>query len=491
MRNPMFVFDEKMADLVLGYCRQRLALDPVPLDYGGYAASLPSSLRDVLGGLISPEGNDPARVLELFSDHLATAVISADSPRYLSFIPAAPTKASLLFDMVVSSGSLHGTSWLEAAGAVAAENQVLTFLAELAGLPKGAGGCFVSGGSAANLSALMVARDTASLRGNTTQRPRIACTDEAHSSVGKALHVLGVEPFLVPAVDHRLSGEVLEAALSSDQPGAADVVGVVATAGTTNAGLIDDLSGVGAVARRRGLWFHVDGAYGCGALLSPAARPLFDGMELVDSFVVDPHKWLFAPYDCAALIYRQPALAKAVHTQDAAYLDVIHVALPGSAGAGAAGAGDGEAGTTGAGPGAAGSGAETDTGDEPWNPTDYAYHLSRRARGLPLWFSLAVYGTDAYRDAVETALANARAAAALISATPYLELVREPTLSIVLFRRKGWSRSDYENWSARLLADQVAFVTPTSWEGEPTARFALLHPDTTADIVREIIETMA
>jgi len=159
---------------------------------------------------------------------------------------------------------------------------------------------------------------------------------------------------------------------------------------------------------------------------------------------------------------------------------VIHVALPGS---GAAGSGAAES-------GAGGSGAEADTGDEPWNPTDYAYHLSRRARGLPLWFSLAVYGTDAYRDAVETVLANARAAAALVSATPYLELVREPTLSIVLFRRKGWSRNDYETWSARLLTEQIAFVTPTRWEGEPTARFALLHPDTTVDIVREIIETM-
>ncbi len=476
----MFVFDEKMADLVLGYCRDRLALDPVPLDYGGYAASSPTSLREVLAGLISAEGNDPARVMELFADHLATAVISADSPRFLSFIPAAPTKASLLFDMVVSSGSLHGTSWLEAAGAVAAENQVLGILAGLAGLPKGAGGCFVSGGSAANLSALMVGRDTAARRGHATQRPRVACTEEAHSSVGKALRVLGVEPFLVSAVDHRLRGDVLEAALSSGQPGAADVVGVVATAGTTNAGLIDDLAGVGAVARQRGLWFHVDGAYGCGALLSPAARPLFDGIELADSFVVDPHKWLFAPFDCAALIYRQPSLAKAVHTQDAAYLDVIHEALPGAVGADGAAGADGTE-----------EGEENDVGDVPWNPTDYAYHLSRRARGLPLWFSLAVHGTDAYGDAVETVLANARAAAAIVSATPYLELVREPTLSIVLFRRNGWSRADYEAWSARLLTDQVAFVTSTTWEGVAAARLALLHPDTTTDIVHEIVETMA
>jgi aromatic-L-amino-acid decarboxylase len=468
MRNPMFVFDEEMTDLIFGYCRERLALDPVPLDYGGYS----TPLHDVLDGLISPGGNEPARVLELFADRLATAVISSDSPRFVSFIPAAPTKASLLFDMVVSSSSLQATSWLEAAGAVCAENQALGVISDLAGLPRGAGGCFVSGGSAANLSALMVGRDTAGLRGRRTERPRFACTEEAHSSVGKALHVLGVEPFLVPAVDHRLTGEVLESALGSDQVGAADVVGVVATAGTTNGGIVDDLAGVGVVCRRQGLWFHVDAAYGGAALFAPSARPLFEGIDLADSLVVDPHKWLFAPYDCAALIYRQPALAKAVHTQDAAYLDVIHEAVPGAL------------------PGAD-SGAGDPAGEEPWNPTDYAYHLTRRARGLPLWFSLAVYGTDAYRDAVEAALANAREAAALISATSYLELVREPTLSVVLFRRRGWSRVDYEAWSAKLLADQVAFVTPTTWEGRATARFALLHPDTTVDIVREIVDTMA
>lgn len=468
MRNPMFVFDEKTADLVLGYCRERLALDPVPLDFGGYA----TNFRDVLDGLIAPEGNDPARVLELFADRLASAVISSDSPRFLSFIPAAPTKASLLFDMVVSCSSLHATSWLEAAGAVAAENQALGVLAELAGLPPGAGGCFVSGGSAANLSALMVARDTAAHRGHRVDRPKIACTDEAHSSVGKALRVLGITTFPVPAEDHRLTGEGLEAALASDPDAAADVIGVVATAGTTNAGIVDDLAGVADVAARRRLWFHIDGAYGGGALFAPSARPMFAGVERADSLVVDPHKWLFGPYDCAALLYRQPALAKAVHTQDAAYLDVIHEAMPGAEHAP----------------------PEEATGraaDEPWNPTDYAYHLSRRARGLPLWFSLAVHGTNAYRDAVETVLTTTREVAALVDRTPYTELVRQPTLSIVLFRRVGWRRAEYDAWSARLLAEQVAFVTPTTWEGEPTGRLALLHPDTTIDMVEQIVETMA
>jgi glutamate/tyrosine decarboxylase-like PLP-dependent enzyme len=454
MRNPMFVYDEQLTTLIFDYCRWRLALDPVPLDFGGaQASSLDASLR----GLINPHGTDPQRIIEIFDSELATAVVSCDSPRFLSFIPAAPTKAALLFDMVVACSSLQGTSWMEAAGAVAAENQALGVLAGLAGLPDGAGGCFVAGGSAGNLSALMVARDTATHRmgDRGLRHPLIAISEEAHSSVGKALRVLAVEALLVPCNDHRLTGAGLRATLEH-HPRGDDVIGVVATGGTTNAGIIDDLAGVGEVARERSLWFHVDGAYGCGALFAPSVRGRFDGIEMVDSFVVDPHKWLFAPFDCAALLYREPRLAKAVHTQDASYLDVLHSDAP-----------------------------------EEWNPSDYAYHLTRRARGLPMWFSLAVHGTNAYGDAVETVLAVAQESADLVERTPYLELVRRPELSVVLFRRTGWDRGQYEQWSSRLLEDQVGFVVPTIWEGESVARLALLHPDTTVGIIEEIISTMA
>ncbi len=454
MRNPMFVYDEALTDLILEYCRWRLALHPVPLDYGG---SVAESLASSLDGLISRTGTDPERIMDVFEHELATAVISCDSPRFLSFIPAAPTKASLLFDMVVACSSLQGTSWMEAAGAVAAENQALGVLAGLAGLPKGAGGCFVSGGSAGNLSALMVARDTASHRtgDRAPARPVVAISEEAHSSVAKALRVLGIEALIVPCNDHRLTAEGLSAALDAD-PRGDDAIAVVATGGTTNGGIIDDLAGVAAVAAERALWFHVDGAYGCAALFAPSVRDRFDGIERADSFVVDPHKWLFAPFDCAALLYREPNLAKAVHTQDASYLEVLHSDAP-----------------------------------EEWNPSDYAYHLTRRARGLPLWFSLAVYGTDAYRDAIETVLDVAQQTADLIERSPYLELVRRPELSVVLFRRVGWDRAAYEAWSAKLLTDQIGLVTPTTWEEEPVGRLALLHPDTSIAIIEEILATLA
>ncbi|HSN07270.1 MAG TPA: pyridoxal-dependent decarboxylase [Candidatus Angelobacter sp.] len=455
----MHVPDERLTSLILEYVSSRLSMPETPLDHPGQKAEVDA----ILDGLVTREGMDPERVLEIYAEHLSQTVLSADSPRYWAFIPAAPTKAALLFDMVVSAASLQGISWLEAAGAVAAENQALRWISDAAGLPASAGGAVVSGGSAGNLSALVVARDTARRRlvardGEQARyrRLRVAVSDQAHSSVRNTLSIIDVDPLVITTADHRFTGDALRAALDADAD-PESVVAVVATSGTTNAGIIDDLLGVGTVARERGLWFHVDGAYGGAGLFAPSVRDRYVGLELADSFVVDPHKWLFAPYDCAALLYREPRLAKAVHTQDASYLDAIH----------------------------------HDDGSYEWNPTDYAYHLTRRARGLPLWFSLVVNGTDAYTEAIEHSISLAAEVAREIDATEHLELLREPTLGMVLFRRTGWTAADYDAWAARLLAEQIAFVTSTSWEGETVGRFSFIHPGTTLEMLREVLATTA
>src|SRR5450755_1356856 len=443
---------ESMIRSVLAYAENRLRLDPVPLDHGSQdAAELEAALR----GLLGPEPHHPDQVLGVYASVMAPAVISADSPRFLGFIPAAPTKAALLFDMLISCASIQGISWLEAAGAIHAENQVLRLIADQAGMPASAGGCFVSGGSAGNLSALVVAREVAKRKAGDAgrgRRFRAAVSTDAHSSIVSTLRILEMDPLTVPTGDHRLTGAALRAAIEADRDPSSLAV-VVATAGTTNAGIIDDLAG--AAARQQGLWFHVDGAYGGAGLFAPSVRRAYDGIEHADSFIVDPHKWLFAPFDCAALIYRDPSLARSVHKQDASYLDVIH-----------------------------GDSAE-------WNPTDYAYHLTRRARGLPLWFSLAVHGVAAYTKAIEAGLRLARETAAEISARGYLELIREPDLSVVLFRRRGWGGEAYTRWADQLLSDQVAFMLPSAWEGETVARFAFLHPHTPMDLVRQILDRMA
>jgi glutamate/tyrosine decarboxylase-like PLP-dependent enzyme len=151
-------------------------------------------------------------------------------------------------------------------------------------------------------------------------------------------------------------------------------------------------------------------------------------------------------------LYRNPELAKAVHTQDASYLDVLH------------------------------------TEENTWNPTDYAYHLTRRARGLPLWFSVAVNGTQAYVDAVEAAMTLTREVTEILRNDPKFELVLEPTLSVIVFRRKGWTAADYAAYQDELLESQTAFVTPTSWNGETVCRFAFLHPSTQLEMVEQTLE---
>jgi len=217
--------------------------------------------------------------------------------------------------------------------------------------------------------------------------------------------------------------------------------------------VIDDLASVAAVCRERDLWLHVDGAYGLAALAAPRMRPAFAGIELADSFIGDPHKWLFAPYDCCALVYRDPRQARAAHSQSAAYLDAI-------------------------------------TARDEWNPADYAVQLSRRARGLPFWFSLAVHGTDAYAEAIETTLAVTRQVAEEIRTRPYLELLIEPELSVLVFRRHGWTGADYDVWAARLFATGTAFVMPTRVRGEPAARIVILNPRTTVTDVAMVLDAM-
>jgi glutamate/tyrosine decarboxylase-like PLP-dependent enzyme len=439
---------EALARAIVTYARGRIA-STQPLDRSAPAEQLAARA----GRTITPEGLGGDEALRLWAEVLAPATISTDHPAFLAFVPGAPTKASVLFDLAISASSVYAGSWLEGAGAVWAENEALRWIADLAGLPSQAGGCFVSGGTLGNLSAMVAARHAAgSRRGGRPPRWRVACADTAHSSVASAAAVMDADVMTVPHDDRgRLTGDRLASSFESEDP--SDVFAVVASAGSTNAGTVDDLAGIADVCQAHGLWLHVDGAYGGAGLAAPSVRERFAGIERADSFIVDPHKWLFAPFDACALLYRDPAVARAAHLQEASYLDSLNV-----------------------------GGA--------WNASDYAHHLTRRARGLPLWFSLATYGTDAYREAVEQVLEVTREAAAEIGRRPELELVMEPELSVILFRRLGWEPDDYEAWWRRLLEAQIGFVQPSWWNGEKVARLCFVNPTTTLEHVRAILGTM-
>jgi glutamate/tyrosine decarboxylase-like PLP-dependent enzyme len=443
-----------LADAILRYAVERVRMDPPPLD----GPRTEAELREAVGTTITRAGIGGAEALRLFAEVLAPACISVDHPRFWSFVPAAPTEASILFDLVVGASSIYAGSYLEGAGAVHAENEALRWVADLVGLPPEAGGVFVSGGTAGNLAALIAARFRWRARADGVfdrTRGIVLCSRGAHSSVEAAARVLDVD-VAEAAVDPRgrLTAAALRAAVAALAPvQRSRIFAVVATAGTTNAGVVDDLAGAAEVAAELDAWFHVDGAYGGAGLVAPSVRHLYAGIEHADSFIVDPHKWLFAPFDCCALLYRDPTLARRAHTQHAEYLEVLHE-------------------------------------EQVWNPSDYAHHLSRRARGLPFWFSLATYGTDAYRDAVETTLATAAAAARLIDADPHLELVMEPELSVVLFRRRGWSTAQYRAWCDRALAEGLAFVVPTSWAGSTVLRLCFINPRTSLDDVQAVLATL-
>ncbi len=442
----------RIVDLVLDYSRERLLAQDTPLDKPLPAAEL----SRLAGRTISEEGVGAERALGVFTHVLAPACITTDDPRYLSFIPTAPTKSAAAFDLVVSASALYGGSWLEGAGAVHAENEVLRWLADEFGLPASAGGVFVQGGTLGNLSALVAAREAARAHRADTgaaapTRWAVVCSSQAHSSIASAARVMDVDVITVPTdADGVLRGDAVAEVLADVHQ---RVFAVVATAGSTNFGIVDDIAGVAAAAHAHDIWLHVDGAYGLAGMLSPLARHLYAGVEQADSVIVDPHKWLFAPFDACALIYRDPEQGRRAHTQHAEYLDTL-----------------------------------TDRSD--YSPSDYAAHLTRRARGLPLWFSLATHGAAAYREAVSASIVLARRIADEIATRPGFSLVREPQLGVVVFERDGWTRAEYEAWSHRLLDVQHAFVTPSSHEGRANARFAILNPRTTFEDLTGILDTM-
>ena len=449
---PIHAFNsevESLAKEILAYSLLRLKDDP-PLD-GPRTAE---DLFQEVGNTITAKGLGGHEALEVFTNVLAKACISTDHPRNLAFIPSAPTEYSNLFDLVVGASSLYGGSWQEGAGAVFAENQALRWIADLAGLPQSAGGVFVQGGTIGNLSALVVARAAARKKYPNTTRWAIACSAEAHSSIASAAQIMDVELLKIePGSDRKMHGDALADAIDNlHATTQTRVFAVVATGGTTNLGIIDDLATIAEAAHTRDIWFHVDGAYGLAALCAPSVRAKFDGVEQADSLIVDPHKWLFAPFDACALIYRNPELAKDVHTQHASYLETLH--------------------------------------DDTWSPADYAIHLTRRVRGLPFWFSLAAHGTDAYTEAMEETLTVARDAAELVRQHPNLDLIHEPELSIVAFTRKGWAPSDYQKWSDKLLADQIGFIPPSSDKGQSILRFAIVNPWTKITDISMILDTL-
>ena len=419
-------------------------------------------LFELIGETITPKGIGGEVAFKMFRDILVKATVPIDHPRHLAFVPAAPTRAAIMFDLVTSASSIHGAYWMEGAGGIFCENQAMKWLVSLAGLPEGAFGVFTSGGTSANLSAMVAAREAWRARStdNIGIKALLLTSNGAHSSVQAMARVMDADVVMIDCPDENLRGNSLQTAIDElPERDRSRLFAVVATGGTTNAGIIDELDTIAEVCRKENVWFHVDAAYGGGALAAPSVRHLFKGIEKADSITIDPHKWLFSPYDCGAVLYRDMELAKKAHSQKGAYLEIFK-----------------------------------DEGAQGFNPADYQIQLTRRVRGMPLWFSLAMHGTDKYSESIERGIELAKIAAEKIETLDHVELIRPASLSVVLFRRKGWSPEDYRDWTYRNHKSGLALVTPTKWrtgsEYETISRFCFINPETTEADIDVILESM-
>src|SRR5262245_21791121 len=373
-------------------------------------AARSAELRDRLAEPLPAEGRDFDRLLATFRDIVVEGTRHHGHPRFFGYVSAPGTAVAAVADFLASVLNANLPAWRSAPAPVELERLTIDWIKEALGYDATAGGLFTSGGSMANLTALVAARhrhcgEAVSLHGMRS-RPaplRIYTSSEAHHSTHKAAALLGIgrENVVSVATDDRLRMDVDELAHAVEQDRAAglDPFCVVATAGSVVTGAVDPLGEIAAIERNHGLWMHVDACYGGFARLAPSARALFDGLAAADSIALDPHKWLYLPADCGCLLYRDPAAVLGAFTLDADYTRILQ-----------------------------------DEPAEAYAFWDYGPELTRRFRALKVWMTMAHAGSQAIGAAIESNLDCARYFAQLVDAGEDFELLAPVELSIFCFR---------------------------------------------------------
>ncbi len=404
----------------------------------------PEALRASLGGPPPEEGGDAREALELVTEVVLAHMQHGGHPRYFARVPSPASFAAVLGDWLGTGFNAIAASWSGGSGPTTVELVALDWLRELVGLPEGTEAVMTSGGSAANLTALAAARAATG--------PGVCyLSDQTHASVARGLRALGFPPEHVRVLGSdeglRLPVAALAAAVRADAAAGRRPGFVVATAGTTNTGAVDPLPALADLCEAEGLWLHVDGAYGAAAALCDAGRRALAGVERADSLVLDPHKWLFQPYDLGCVFVARPGVLERAFTMTPEYLADV-----------------------------TGSGGEVDLRDR-------GLELSRRARGLKLWLTLRVHGVARLRAAIAHGIGLAEHAERLLAADPRWEVVTPASLGIVTFSLRGASYEDHQARAAELARDGYAAVTSTRVQGRPALRLCTINPRTTVDDV--------
>jgi aromatic-L-amino-acid/L-tryptophan decarboxylase len=436
----------------------------------------PQALRAALWEPLPTQPHDALAVLDRVQNSILSSTNHETHPRFFAFIPGPSNFVGALAEFLRCGYNIFSGSWLEGSGPAIAELVTLDWIRELAGYPDSAGGTFLSGGSLANLSAIVTARD-ALLSPEQFPHAIIYGSDQTHSSFARAMRILGFQKHqfhcLPSDADFRLPPRALQDAIRRDRATGRVPFCLIANAGTTNTGAIDPLPQLADICSHEKLWMHADGAYGAAALFSVKGRALLTGIERTDSFSLDPHKWLFQPFDCAVLIVRErKQLRHAFHVREdeAEYLQDAR-------------------------------GDETEI-----NLWDYSPELTRPFRALKVWMSLQIFGAATFATAIDRTMYLAEFAEQQLRAHPQWEITTPANMAVVTFRyipdalRSGASSQDpviakridaiNRNIASRMQERAFALVLSTGLRGKTVLRLCTINPRTTEDDIAKTVQKL-
>ena len=444
------------------------------VDYTGAQAQFPvtraldhATFEEILSEPLPETGSDWEDVLEQFERQVLTTIDHLDHPRFFAYIPSPSNFVSVMADTLASGYNIFNSLYPLGTGAAIVERAAIGWLRELCGMPEGAGGLFVSGGSVANLTGLAVARQI-QLNGDASDAVAY-CSDQAHFVVSRGLRILGFAPEQLREIpsddDFRLPIADLERAIAEDRAAGKRPFCVVATAGTTNSGAVDPLNALADLCERENIWLHVDGAYGASACLTEHRKMELSGMERAHSLTWDAHKWMFQPVECSALLVRDR------HWLSATFKETAHFLTD----------------------------AEAHSKEEVGEEMNFMYQgiqLTRYFRALKFWMSLKVFGLGAMRSAIERGIQLAELAESLLRDSGRWEIVTPAQLAILTFRYKPANGDEAlanrvtDELSGAMAANGFAFASTTKLRGKTVMRLCTNNPRTTSSDMRQTIVLM-
>jgi glutamate/tyrosine decarboxylase-like PLP-dependent enzyme len=424
------------------------------------------SSREELGSKLQSElprlGSDPEQVLQTVVSDVFGAIGHLNHPRFFGFIPSPSNFVSVAADILASGFTPFCGTWLEGSGAAQVELITLSWLKGLFGLPRTASGLFTSGGSLANLTALAGARQAAS--GTDLATHRFYCSDQTHSSVDRAVKILGYAPHQLTKIQtapgFRIDIAGLRQQLTHDRERGLVPAALIANAGTTNTGALDPLEELAELCWQESMWLHVDAAYGGAAILTERGRAVLRGIERADSITLDPHKWMFQPFPLGCVLVRSDACLRDFFQVLPEYL----------------------------------RDAETERGEV--NFCDYGPELTRPFRALKLWMSLKIFGADAFARAIDRGIDSAEELESMLREGDAWEIVSPASMGIVCFRylRSGLNDAAIDELNTAMARDAAldgcCFLSTTVLRGRPVLRACTINPSTTDADLQSSIECL-